>query len=294
MHGNLGKALILALATWVVSLPLARAQEARKPAQAEAPAAKAAARPSIDPDGSRMKRILEDWAKQSAKLRTMDVNIRLVESGGKWGSEEFQGRAMFKAPNKAWLDFSKVVVQKGGDPKNPVKKLVHDNRVVCTGKEIWQYETATHEIFIHELGKEEQERALQEGPLPFLFNFRAEEARKRYRMLLYQAGQNTYTILVIPLLAIDRESFHHAFIQLDSHWLLPTRIELTSPEGKETREYDLSDYKVNKPVMEQNFVGRKIANWSVRADKIGGAPAVGRDQRGGAAPRQAQQGRPVR
>ncbi len=90
-----------------------------------------------------------------------------------WGGEEhYQGRALFKAPGLAWIDFRKVV-----DPKQPNPKTVAHERIVCTGQEVWQYRSDTQQIFIFPLEHDAQKRALAQGPLPFLFNFRADDAK---------------------------------------------------------------------------------------------------------------------
>ena len=57
-------------------------------------------------------------------------------------------------------------------------------RIICTGKEVWQYRSDTQQIFIFPLGKDEQKKAIEEGPLPFLFNMQADDARQRYQMTL--------------------------------------------------------------------------------------------------------------
>jgi outer membrane lipoprotein-sorting protein len=285
----------LALAAWLVCASLATAQGvADRP-----PAEKPVANPAIDPKGERMQDILAKWARQSTKLASLDLAIRRRDISDKWGTEEYEGRAMFKAPNLAWLDFNKVVVPKGDDPKAQARKLVHHERIICTGKDVWQYRTKEHQIFIHELGKEQQQRALQEGPLPFLFNFSADNARKRYRMVLTREDATSYVILVLPLMNIDRECFSQALIQLDREYLLPTRIVLFDPEGRDRKDFMLSKIKPNVKVADENFQGKRLGPpWKILVNKEGDAAAkqVGREAaRGGgagaqAAPRRGTQG----
>ena len=107
-------------------------------------------------------------------------------------------------------------------------------RIICTGTEVWQYRCDTNQIFIYPLEKDVQQRALEEGPLPFLFNFKAAEAKKRYEMALVAEDAETFTIRIIPRLPIDQDSFKKAFVLLDRQlFLLPRRIFLLLPDEQE-------------------------------------------------------------
>jgi len=196
-----------------------------------------------------MEQLLVLWEKQSTRLKSLDVKFKRVDQNPAWGDNElYEGRAMLQSPNLAWLDFKKVGVDKQKKPT-----LIPHERIVCTGKEVWQYHSPTRQIFIFPLEKQEQQRALEEGPLPFLFNMRADEAKKRYQMSLIAENAATYMVTVIPLLEIDKESFSKAIIQLDRKYLLPTNIVLIAPDGKSTQDYKFSDVKPNAPVPLANF-----------------------------------------
>lgn len=199
-----------------------------------------------------MQMLLAKWAKQSTQLRSLDVKIRRLDKSNKWDDEEYEGRAMFKSPNLAFLDFQKVTT-----PEGKPKQLVPHERIVCTGKEVWQYRSDTQQLFIHELDQQQRQRALQEGPLPFLFNFEAETARKRYQMKLHSEDAKSYVVSVVPLLPIDKECFRSAWVVLDKTMLLPTMIVLLDPEGKSQKQFTMSEIKPNAQVMMVNFQGVK-------------------------------------
>jgi TIGR03009 family protein len=259
---------------------------AAQPPKAD-PAARPAANqpaPAIDPTGQRMQQLVALWAERSTMLKSLDVQIERVDHSAAWGDEKYEGRAMFKSPNRAWLEFKKV------DPAT--KKAVPHERIVCTGSEVWQYRSDAKQLFIHKLDRETQQRALQEGPLPFLFNFRAEDARKRYRMKLVSQNAQAYQVDVVPLLKIDKECFSAARIQLDAKYLLPTGIVLVDPEGKNYKYFKLHDIKPNHPVNEVNFQPRPVEGWkTIVNEEDGQAPAPRVGQAGsapaprGAAPR---------
>ncbi len=264
-------ALSLMLVGWATSLPVASAQadgvEAAPARGKVAPKAKAA--PVAAPDGQRMEQLLNLWEKQSALLKSLDVKFKRVDHSPAWGDNElYEGRAMLQSPNLAWLDFKKVGVDKNNKPA-----LVPHERIVCTGKEVWQYHSPTRQIFIFPLEKQQQQRALEEGPLPFLFNMRAGEAKKRYKMSLVAENEKTYMVTVIPLLEIDKESFSKAIIQLDREYLLPTNIVLIAPDEKSTQDYKFTNVKPNAVVDARNFICKPLdPPWKVVRNPGGDGP----------------------
>lgn len=263
MRWNVWMILALALATWLAPADRAAGQRpggaaAAAPAPAPGPApanqAPAAAPPrtNIDPDGRKMQRLLELWAQQSTKLKSLDIQIdRTDDSGPAWGQEKYKGWAKFRSPNQACLVFQKVVT----DPKTKKETLEENERIICTGKEVWQYKNEDKKIFVYRLGLQERKRALQEGPLPFLFNFRAVDAKKRYRMTLISTDAKSYVIAVDPLLQVDQECFSRAFIRLDNQFLLPTRVLLYDPTGKTKKDFNLTSIKPNAAVQDAYFKG---------------------------------------
>jgi hypothetical protein len=111
-----------------------------------------------------------------------------------------------------------------------------------------------------------QQRALEEGPLPFLFNFKAAEAKKRYIMSLVDDHPNTPTIRIIPRLAIDQESFKVAWVTLDRGvFLLPRRIFLVAPDGKSSKDFQLElvPQVANCAVQDANFQPQVTKGWKI-------------------------------
>jgi len=266
-----------------------RKAEVKGAAAKTAPATPAA---SIDPQGKRMEKLLNLWAQQSGRLKTLDVRIKqTVQTSEAWGGQpqQFDGRAIFKSPNLAWIDFQQVVVD-----ENKKKKLVPNERIICTGKEVWHYLSKTQQIHIYPLGKQQRERALQEGPLPFLFNFKAEEAKQRYRMTLLKEDDKCYVIGILPNEQIDKESFSKAFIRLDSQYLLPTQVLLYPVDEKSgLKNFVLSDIKPNVAVMEENFRGQRLGKpWTIHINEESSSagPAAAQNTRR-AAPRQPMLGK---
>jgi TIGR03009 family protein len=290
-------ALIAALLAIAASRAAAQAPPAqpdpRRNADANANAAPGAAQrqpPPIDP--RRIEDLLRQWEQNSANLRTLDVRMARVDHSDAWDeNERYEGRAMFKSPNRAWLDFQKERDVKDPKPGQAKTELVPHERIICTGSEVWQFSCSTRQVFIYPLEKDVQLRALEEGPLPFLFNFKVADAKKRYEMALVAEDADTATIRIVPRLPIDQQNFKLAVVTLDRRvYLLPRRIFLVRPDGKSSQDFrlDLSRNVANCEVMDVNFAPQVVKGWKVVRNPVGEDPAAG----GGrvAQPRQAPAG----
>ncbi len=271
-----------------------------RPAPRAGQAAQPAARQGQPNDPAKMKWLLKAWEKQSEKLKTLDVRIYRIDKDVKWKDEvHFEGRAVFKNPNLAYLDFKKIklapdakgqlVPQK--DPRTGKLVAAPTETIVCNDQAVWQYLYEGRQIFLFPLDKGQRQRALDEGPLPFLFNMKAQEAEKRYEMVLQGEDPKYYLVKVFPRLTDDKESFRVAFLYLEKKFLLPARIALVSPDGKSSRDFFLDNIQPNKEVKDDIFRGGVPARggWKVVQN-----PAAQVPQQGDATERPGGAGRSIR
>ena len=254
---------------------------------------RAAVQPQPQPvnDPVKMKWLLGKWAEQSAKLKTLDVHIERIDKDPKWKDEvHFEGRAVFKNPNLAYLDFKEVKLTRrrqgatGPGDQSPERQTGHhahrDDRLrPDRGLAVPLQGPADLRL---PAGQGRTAAGVDEGPLPFLFNMKAKEAEARYQMLFMGEDQKTYAVKIYPRLQEDKESFKAAFLYLDKEYLLPKRIALITPDGRSIRDFSLHDIKANKPVDDIIFKGgippRAAGRWSRR-------PRTGSRQQGNAAGR---------
>jgi TIGR03009 family protein len=241
--------------------------------------------PPLPPNPARMAQLLRDWEGQCSKLKTLEVSIYRIDLAPAWGDEDhYEGHAVFKSPQLAYLDFNKVKLVPN-DKKKMVPQLDRNKRRVatafetikCTKDEVWQYRSDLHQIFVFPLDKNARKRALEEGPLPFLFNMRAEEAKARYDIDLVEENAKQCLLKIAPKLKEDQESFSTAWVVLDAKFLLPTRILLLAPDKKSTKDFYLSNIKANEPVKDAYFrVGDPGKPWKIERNPGGAAPAQGK------------------
>jgi TIGR03009 family protein len=265
-HDLIGKVIVLAVvvSAWHSPQPEARAQAQvqRPPAKAQAPAA-----PAPDPakNAARLKQILKDWEVQSQSLKTLVVHIERTDTKAGWDEkDQFKGYAMLKSPNYAFLDFQHVDI----DPAKPDKPVFTDyERIICTGNEVWQYDSPAKQIFIYTLDKTTKKGVMDQGPLPFLFNMKAAEAEARYEMALIRETKTHCYIGVKPRLQVDQAAFSQASLSLNkANYYLPDRIIQLMPNGKDMKDFVLKEVEPNKPVAEANFKGVRVKGWSVRVN----------------------------
>ncbi len=247
------------------------ANPGNRPAAAGQPAPKAAppARMQDPPADPRLEKLMATWERQSAKLKTLDIVIARVDKSKQWGDEKFKGRAVLESPDHVFLDFKKLDVDDKGK-----EAYVDFERIICTGTEVWQYKSDLKQVFIFPLDKKNQQRALEEGPLPFLFNMKADAAKARYVMGLHNENKTHFVISVVPRLTVDQEAFSKAFIWLSRETFLPDRIGLISPDESSTKDYTLTTIKPNAVINPSNFKGVDPGPpWQIVRNPGGDAPA---------------------
>jgi TIGR03009 family protein len=306
--------LTLVGAAWAPETALAQQGNQAVPKRSAAPVAGKAAQPApapADPKAVRarqeaatqaraaMDALLEEWEKQSKKIVSLDVAFERIDRGQAWGDQYFFGRAMLRSPDLACLEFKKYKLDANGKPLvakgkdgEPAKQLEAEptERIVCTGNEVLQYQYAERVTYIFPLDKQVRQKALQQGPLPFLFNMKADEAKKRYGMTLLEQNEQEYVIAIVPYEDIDRESFTKAFLWLSKATFLPNKLCLIPVGDKERQEFYFTGSKnkiiPNAPMPQDLFAKVRIPGWKeiLNPGADGKAPAGNPVPRVGAAP----------
>lgn len=274
--------IILGAAATMVPAATGQGPQPRRQAPARASGAAPATAPmdakTSAPDPAAMDRLLGLWARQNGKLSSLTVGFVRVDKSVAFGQlDEFVGNAYLQTPNLACLHFKKV------DRANPKAPKADDHeRIVCTGQEVRQYDFKTKQIFVFPLDKNERKKAIQEGPLPFLFNMKADEAKLRYTMTLLNQDQTAYLIGIVPRLEQDRSVFSKAFLQLNKTTFLPDHLLLVDTNGKDTQDYKFTSVSPDKPINPVFFQALNIKGWQV---VVNPGPETAQPSRGEAAAR---------
>jgi TIGR03009 family protein len=224
----------------------------------------AAASPRSKPDAAvevrkrqQMESILALWEKESAARTSVNARFVRLDTSKVWGNTEYQGQAFLQRPELARLDLSKR------DAAKKPPGLIPHEQIVCTGNHILQFAHETQQVFVFPLAKDARKRALDEGPLPFLFNTRAAELKQRYQLWLADENPDLFLIGVLPRWESDKETFSRAYIWLNKKRFLPDKLLLVAPNEQDRREYTFKEITENQPVDPETFRPRKPPGWTV-------------------------------
>lgn len=187
-------------------------------------------------DDTRMLQLLSQWETVSRAHDTLYAQFTRTDRSPAWpDAKVFEGKALLRKPNLACLEFKERVAGQ----ENPV----FNQRIVCSGEKVYQFLGPTKQVFVYPLAADERRRAIEEGPLPFLFNMRVDRALERYSWKLLQERRATatkaavYIVEIVPRQAIDLEEFSRALVMLNQETFLPEALQLFAPNGKDTKTF---------------------------------------------------------
>ena len=301
--------LILAVSAWAARTASAQGTQAA-PKRPAAPAQQTqgarvdpnAAKARLDADlkaRDEMNKLLDAWEKQSKKIISLDVAFLRIDKSQAWGDQYYKGRAMLQSPNLACLQFTKVKLDANGKPiitsgkdGKPTEQTESEpfERIVCTGNEVLQYTWDDRKIFVFPLDKQVRQKALQQGPLPFLFNMKAVDAKQRYSMTLLNQNEKEYLIGIVPNEQIDKDSFSKALLWLSKDTFLPNHLWLFPVGAKQEERQEFRFIGPNNTIkpntaMDKNFFTfSKIDGWKVVENPGAGGQAPPAKQGPGAGP----------
>jgi len=172
------------------------------------------------------------------------------------------GQFWFHAPDRGRMDFNPMPVP--DPPVNPQKldakgqpySVVGDEteQWICTGKEVF---IIYHDQKLYdwiEIPPQQQGQNIVNGPLPFLFGMKAEQAKARYHMNLgdrhWPQGKTVQDaqgqtvrlapqvhVVAYPKYEVDAREWRRADVLLDAEQFLPRAIKLLSPTMEQETVY---------------------------------------------------------
>jgi|GEM_PF-6114854 len=213
---------------------------------------------------ARMDQILDEWERRSSQIRSLHAEFRRRDQDVVLNEKTyFLGRAYLQAPNLAVLDFQSTDARFDPERAKPYE------RFVCTGDEVWHYVAEVREVVVYPLGTDERERALKEGPLPFLFNFKAAEAKRKYRMNLRREDDDAFYIEILPQTEEERDNFNQAIVKLLRSSFQPEQLMLID-ENKNSKEFVFTRIDRNPQINPDYFKGREPGkSWKVIRNPAG-------------------------
>ncbi|QDT48703.1 hypothetical protein Pan258_27470 [Symmachiella dynata] len=224
-----------------------------------------------------MLKFLKDWETNTANHNRLTAKIeKYVYDHTFFSEKRGLGEIKYEKPGKALLKLTpqdtKGKVSRLKDPSKKPYALegITPERWVSTGKEIIQIDDKEKTYKVMLIPPDMQGERLNEGPIPFLFGMKAEEAQRRYHF--YQRKQNprypkSFSFRAVPQRRVDLQEYKYADVILDIENYVPIAIKLTAPTGKAETVY------LFKP--EATKVNPKKAFWN-----LGRGPFIDPDVKG--------------
>ena len=230
--------------------PAARtaAPKAAGPKAAAAPAAgleRPAADPlRVDPLPKELQVILEDWEAASSKIVALYGEHRRYVYDKTFSIEkQGQGKLYYESPDRGRYEVEPSVIPKGAKSRkvdkdgNEYTLKPHEPELwVCTGAEVIQVNEDRKEFDRYPIPPEDRGENIMNGPLPFLFGMKAEQARQRYFLALMRDDQQKGEVWIHakPRMQQDAALWSDAIIILDKETFLPRAVQLVDPAGNQT------------------------------------------------------------
>lgn len=239
--------------------------------------------------------LLVVWEQQSSKVNRLRGDIRRFTYDSVFSVEKRAvGVFWYQNPDLGRIDFGSVKVPDPGI--NPDKKDANGKpytiesdvpqRWICTGKQIFIIHDDKKLYDKIDIPAQQQGKNIINGPLPFLFGLKAEQAKTRYMLSLgdkhFPQGKveklaNGKTrqwppqvhIVAVPKLEVDAREWSRAEVMLDASTFIPMAIKLFNPQGTMETVYLLapSGIKVNEAIWVNNpFNDGPPANYTIGFD----------------------------
>jgi TIGR03009 family protein len=204
--------------------------------QPQAPAAPA-------PNSARLDELLGQWEARMKSIETLSAEVVREKEDRQFRVKEiYIGTAKYMKPDLALLDLH-----------NQRRPEVRET-FICTGTSIYEFNAAGKEIRIHDLPPPKPGQVADDNFLAFLFGMKAEEAKKRYDLTLFNENDPNYVYLkILPRFPADRADFQTAYVALLKSNLLPRTIMFDEPNGNRIR-WDFPAVEVGARLNRQEFV----------------------------------------
>ncbi|MBI3864202.1 MAG: hypothetical protein HY290_20145 [Planctomycetia bacterium] len=186
--------------------------------------------------------VLKEWERQTSQFKKLAGSFSVFQYDPTFEIERRgEGTFVHEAPDKGNYERKGAVIAKGEKSKKKGKdgerytlQALDPERWVCNGKEIIRIDEKEKSYEKIPIPPEAQGQKIIEGPLPFLFGMKAEDAKKRYKMKLLKREETQIWLEVIPVRRSDASNWDKAIVIIDARKFVPNAVQLFDPTGSET------------------------------------------------------------
>ncbi len=200
--------------------------------------------------------VLLRWEAESEKIRTFTCTFDRLEydpvfmkGGDTTAVTVSKGQVRYARPDKGLFRITQV---QRFDPKTGTYKVSDepDEHWVCDGKAVYEFNTVKRQLIVRPLPPEYQGQAIADGPLPYLFNAKADKLKQRYFIRISEATEAQIKLEVFPRWQQDAANYRKIDLLLDRSRFLPFAVQVFLPNQKNRVVYvfQIADAKVNDPI----------------------------------------------
>lgn len=201
-----------------------------------------------------LERILEIWEWHGARTKKLEGKHNRIIYENTFGVMKLsKGEFYYESPDKGRIDIQAVKIPKPGIKKVGSKQFTMQSDTpeawICDGTAITMVNLSRKEFQVVEIPPSARGQNIVDGPLPFLFGMKKEQAKKRYKLSLGKQNdpkKGVVHVVALPLWKQDAQQWSKAEVILNSKNFLPIAIQLTHPDGKDITVYKFSEVERNK------------------------------------------------
>ncbi|MHB8970887.1 MAG: TIGR03009 domain-containing protein [Pirellulaceae bacterium] len=217
-----------------------------------------------------------------------------------------EGVIKYSAPDKGLFRVDKLLEyqapkEPGGAPtyEAPKNQTGSYDHWICDGNYVYQFDQTQKKLIQNELPPEVRGQAIGRGPLPFLFNAKAEDIKRRFWLQVITPSnvKGEYWLEAVPKTQEDAASFKMIHVIIDVADYLPKAMVLfdTSyvPGSRPSRTtFQFNDREVNFSILTEqlNLFHREFyepklpAGWTRELNKANSAPPLPQNSAIGSVP----------
>ncbi|MSR57995.1 MAG: hypothetical protein EXS05_10005 [Planctomycetaceae bacterium] len=215
-----------------------------------------------------LEQILKDWEEYSSRVKKLTGTFKRAKIDRTFGVELWaDGKFAYQAPDKGAYAFAGTKLRK--DDASEIEnadgslfelKSDETENWVCTGAEVLKIYDAVKQYERVAIPPESQGDNIIEGPLPFLFGMKAEQAKRRYIFKLNKPHSNykdAINLSVLPREKRDSDHWVKARVILSRQNYLPIVVKLTEPGENTETVHIFTDLQVNGKKGIAEFFGKR-------------------------------------
>jgi TIGR03009 family protein len=198
------------------------------PAQTPPPPKKSAA--DIAAENRRLDMYLLTWEKKMGEVRSLSTVLNRRDTDKVFKTTtDYTGWAAYMKSGEAGKTMNKAILELKLKDKNEIAE-----KIICTGTYVYNFLPARKIIESHELPKGQLGELGDNASLGLMFGMKAEVAKRRFHLSLFQEDKDYIYIDVLPKEPSDKAEFTRARLILNKDTMLPRQVWLEQPNQNTT------------------------------------------------------------